>query len=399
MVNSVHTARWLDQISGQGWDIHVFPWRQEELHPSLHDLTVHGLDLHQSGLRNVRQPGAFPSPFRPSHTIHNWLRRGLGRVTPSFRGDRTKRLAGLIRRLKPDIVHSLEMQGAGYLTLDAYKSLKGGPPPWIVTNWGSDIYLFGRLAEHRQRIKDVLAAADFYSCECHRDVQLARDMGFHGEVLPVLPNSGGFDNAAIARLRQPGAPSTRRLILVKGYQSWAGRALVALRALALCADELRGYRVAIYAASPDVAVAAELLSQSIGVPIEVVPRTSHDEMLRLFGQARIYLGLSISDAISTSLLEAMAMGAFPIQSCTACADEWIENGRSGLIVPPEDPELVAAALRRALREDTLVDQAAELNAVTARERLDRSVIQPQVVAMYERVARSNVRNRNNGIAG
>ena len=32
------------------------------------------------------------------------------------------------------------------------------------------------------------------------------------------------------------------------------------------------------------------------------------------------------------------MGSFPIQSDTACADEWIEDGVSGLIVPPEDPD-------------------------------------------------------------
>jgi len=72
-------------------------------------------------------------------------------------------------------------------------------------------------------------------------------------------------------------------------------------------------------------------------------------MLHYYGRARIYIGLSISDAISTSLLEAMVMGAFPIQSCTACADEWIEDGKSGFIVPPEDPHVIAEAIRRALR--------------------------------------------------
>ena len=34
----------------------------------------------------------------------------------------------------------------------------------------------------------------------------------------------------------------------------------------------------------------------------------------------------------------------------------------------------------------LVDRAAELNAKTAKERLDQNVIQPQVIAMYEKVA-------------
>ena len=80
------------------------------------------------------------------------------------------------------------------------------------------------------------------------------------------------------------------------------------------------------------------------------------------------------------------MGAFPIQSCTACADEWIVDREMGLIVPPEDPEPVAAAIRRALSDDVLVDRASELNAELAQERLDQRVIRPKVIAMYEGVA-------------
>jgi glycosyltransferase involved in cell wall biosynthesis len=106
-------------------------------------------------------------------------------------------------------------------------------------------------------------------------------------------------------------------------------------------------------------------------------------MLRLYDRSRIYIGLSISDGISTSLLEAMAMGAFPIQSCTACADEWFADGQSGFIVPPEDPQAIAEALRRALTDDLLVDRAAEINARTIAQRLDNSVIEPQVIKMYE----------------
>jgi glycosyltransferase involved in cell wall biosynthesis len=97
------------------------------------------------------------------------------------------------------------------------------------------------------------------------------------------------------------------------------------------------------------------------------------------------VGLSISDAISTSLLEAIVMGAFPIQSCTSCADEWIVDGESGFIVPSEDPEPVSAAIRRAISDDNLVDRAAEINGRTAESRLDENILRPQVIAMYEKV--------------
>jgi hypothetical protein len=337
--------------------------------------------------KNVKQKKSLPWLFPKNANLVNKVLSRLRDVELArWTTAQSKRLARVIDNIKPDIIHSLEMQLAGYLTLAAREHLRGRSPIWIMTNWGSDIFLFGRLPEHTEKIKAVLSACDYYDCECYRDVELAKVFGFKREVLPVLPNTGGFDIGRMQQFRQPGPTSARRLIVLKGYQDWAGRALVGLRAIALSADVLNGYSIAIYMANKDVRIAAELISHATGIPIEIVPLSSHEDMLRLHGRARVSIGLSISDAASTSMLEAMVMGSFPIQSCTACADEWIQDGQTGLIVPPEDPELIATAIRCALSDDSLVDRAAELNMQTARKRLDYRLIQPQVIAMYEKIA-------------
>ena len=225
----------------------------------------------------------------------------------------------------------------------------------------------------------------FTHANVERDVDLAKSFGFKGKIMPVLPNGGGFNLDFIRNLRSPVPISERRLILFKGYQNWAGRALVGLRALELCSDYLKGYRLAIYLANEDVILKARLFSEKTGIPVEFIQKCSHEEMLRYHGQARISIGLSISDAISTSFLEALVMGSFPIQSCTGCANEWIQDGVTGFTVPAEDPEPIAAALKRALIEDNLVDRAAELNTITAKERLDQEMIKPQVIKMYQQI--------------
>jgi len=86
-------------------------------------------------------------------------------------------------------------------------------------------------------------------------------------------------------------------------------------------------------------------------------------------------------------LETMAMGSFPIQSHTSCADEWIVDGESGLLVPPNDPDVVEVAIRKALADDGLVDRASEANWKTLRSRLDRSQLKADVVRMYNDVAK------------
>jgi glycosyltransferase involved in cell wall biosynthesis len=187
----------------------------------------------------------------------------------------------------------------------------------------------------------------------------------------------------VSMLKSITPTGSRRMIVLKGYQNWAGRALVGLEAIRYCADLLQDYTLIIYMASPEMLIAAELFSQDTKIPVQIVSSVPHDEMLRWYSRARIYIGLSISDGISTSLLEAMAMGTFPIQSCTACADEWIANGQSGFIVPPEDPRAIAEALRQALTNDPLVNRAAEINAQTNAQRLDNSVIKPKVIKIYQ----------------
>ena len=381
--NSIHTARWISQICDQTLDIHLFSSKDHgKTHENLKNTTVYH-SFYCKG--HVKNASVILRGFPVLHA--EWVNRGI-RYLKKFNPDyRIKRLKSIIGKIKPDVIHSLEIQHAGYLTLSAKDNFNGEFPPWIVTNWGSDIYLFGRLAEHEPKIREVLKQCDYYSCECYRDVELAKKYGFKGRVLPVFPNTGGFDLKLIFGMRKPGPTSDRRLIMLKGYQTWSGRALVGLRALERCVDMLNGYEIAIHSAGPQVLIAAELFQATTGIPVTIIPPgTSHDEILKYHGRSRISIGLGISDAISTSFLEALVMGSFPIQSWTACADEWIEDGKAGILVPPEDPEIVEQAIRTALSDDDLVNTAAEINYKITEERLDQDILGPMAVDIYGLVA-------------
>lgn len=375
MCDSVHLARWVNQFANHGLEIRVFPSTlSSRAHNDLNDALVirPAFEAIEMRLR------AFGWTI-----LGSFVGRMLMHLYAQFPGIRTTAFLRAMRRYRPDVIHTLEFQAAGYLVLDARIAFGKSFPPWIATNWGSDIYLFGRLASHQQRIRDLLRLCDFYSCECERDIGLAKDYGFIGTVLPIIPNSGGFALSRLKLLRDQVPTSCRTIIMLKGYQNWAGRALVALRALERCAELLGNYQIHIYSASPDVAIAAELLQQNTGISVQLVPNgTSHDEMLHLHARARVSIGLSISDGLSTSFLESLTMGSFPIQSCTACADEWVENGVNGFIVPPDDPDLVEQAIRCALSDNALVDNAAQLNWQLAESRLDQQQVRSIALRFY-----------------
>ncbi len=388
MPGSVHAARWINQVSDLGWDVRLFAATHEPVHPDFKNITTYGFSrLRREGLdRSVKVRGLWP------------FRKAIGAFGVPAYSLAPRALAEVIRRFKPDVVHTLEVQHAGYLALAAREFLGKRFPRWAVSIWGSDIYLFGRLSEHAERVRSVLSACDHCVVECRRDAELAREFGFAGDGLWMLPGPGGIDFVRARRLRQDGPTSARRVVALKGYQHWAGRALVGLRAIELCAEALEGYRVEIYSADPDILPAAELASRATGIPVDIVPPGSHEDMLRLHGRARVSVGLSLSDGIPSTALEAMLMGSFPIQSDTGCLDEIVQDGETGLFVPPNDPEPVARAIRRAVTDDALVNRAAEANARLMAERLDTSVVKPKVVAMYEKILAREKAGGTRGLA-
>ena len=383
---SIHAARWIKQLQGQEWDIHVFPHSAYDgIHPELEDLTFHNLVQPPNGnaSKTVRQTGlSWPFP------------RGRRKTTAVLQTldyfKQPSRLARVIRELQPDLIHSLEMQRCSYLTLAGRKLLNGGPkPPWIYSSWGSDIFFFGRRPDHQPRIREVLLSCDYFIADCERDVQLAKNFGLRGEVLGVAPANGGFDLTRMRRLGSGLRPSSRKVIAVKGYQdeTWGGRALNALEALRLSATQLQGFEIVIFSATSEVKSRAEAVAKETSLLIRVLPQSPNDEIIKLMGRSRIALGIGLTDGSPVSLLEAMIMGAFPIQADTVSTAEWIRDGDNGFLVPPEEPESIARAIQRALIDDDLIERAAVRNKLIADQRLDQAVLRPRIIDMYQRASK------------
>ncbi len=122
MSNSIHTVRWIKQLTGCGWDLHLFPSWANELHPELMGVTVH------NALYFRRPQWLDPSVklrggWFPSRHI---TLPAAERLLPGLM-DKSRRLAKVIKSIRPDIVQSLEIQHAGYLTFAARERLEGFP--------------------------------------------------------------------------------------------------------------------------------------------------------------------------------------------------------------------------------------------------------------------------------
>jgi glycosyltransferase involved in cell wall biosynthesis len=330
MVDSIHVARWIDQFDASEVEFTLFPSTpNRRVHTMIKDMMA-------------KNGNIIIVPFGGKLSIPLW---GMDLIFSDY--IRGLLLRGLLRRSQPDFVHALELQHGGYIASRALEdtSLKA---PFIATNYGSDIYWFQQFPKHITKIKRLLARADRYSAECNRDVDLAKKYGFTGEVLPVFPNAGGFTEDQLNRTLIP--TSERKVIAIKGYEGWVGRASVAVEALYSLTDELADYKIVFYSCNAKTIRLVKKLKRQTGLNIEWHSKgeLAHTEMLDLFASARIYVGISLSDGISTSLLEAMAMGAFPIQTSTACIDEWFSDGSGGLALKSVQSSELESKLKLAL---------------------------------------------------
>ncbi|WP_128560602.1 glycosyltransferase [Methylobacterium crusticola] len=369
MQNSIHLARWVALVRGDFARIVLLPVDEAPLAPSLAPwspvATAAELDALEPGTVGVVATG-LAGPAARAAAWAEEARRGYRVLDPiqvPWRPAFTtpQEMVAAVRTFRPDLVHTLEIQRAGYLTLEVKRRLGAAMPPWLLSNWGSDLYLYERLPEHRAVLIAVMRSIDGYLAECRRDVALARGLGLLGHAFEPIHATGGVDFGRMPQLGALAAPSRREAILVKGYHGWAGRGLHILSALHLAAPALRRFRIRILVGGPAVARMAQALADQDGLDVAVLPHLPNDEVLRRVAEARMVVGLGISDGVSAMLLEAMSLGAFPIQGTTSGAGEWVRDGVDGLLVCPHDVRGLADALARAAGDDALVDAAAPRN--------------------------------------
>lgn len=382
MPNSIHTFRWIHQIKDENFKIYLLPCVDGPINSN-----------YDTSIKIVGSSYMFfnlkLNKYRAIHYLTLLFLKIKKQFSPNYF---QKRLAKIIEEIRPNLVHTIETQHSGYLLLNSL-NYRVKDFVWWHTNWGSDILIFSKLDNHDKIISTLLKTIDIYSCECYRDIILANSLGYSKQVLPVYPNAGGFSIHSISELRSKTLKtSERKCIMLKGYQGWAGRALVGLRALERCVDILQGYKIFIFSntSTEDIIIASGLFTKNNGIEVILIPEnTPHFKILEFQGQSRLYIGLSIGDGISTSLLESMAMGSFPIQSCTSCADEWFEDGKSGFIVPPEDPDVIEYAIRKALRDDELVDFSAIHNFETIKNKADYHNLKFTTIRLYNDILNQN----------
>ena len=369
MLDSSHTARWLEQFS------------ENAIHFILIPSTPHrriNTDIKKLLMNRNAATYSLSLFNRITALPFGILDLFLNNRIRSFFIDRQ------LSKIKDEIsfIHVHEVQHAGYLLLQAIRSWNI-KPKLVVNVWGSDLYWFRQFKQHVVRITALMTLTNQLVCECVRDIEIATSLGYKGRTPITMPVSGGV--AINNEVPPSNPPSMRKTILIKGYTGFVGRADLALGSIERLAPLLSQFNIVVYSSDLKCRRITRKIVKKTNLDIRCFRRRAftQDQMIDLFRQSRVHIGVSESDGVPRSLLESMATGCFPVQTSTSCASEVLENGAGGFITDLKSESDLDKSILKALNDDELVNSAAIKNVERLYEHRNFENVRSQAQSLYQ----------------
>lgn len=370
-MRSIHFKRWCEQLEHTNHELHWFDVTDGSAFKELHWLKHH---------QNWRYKGK-------NTRGRTFLKKYFPKLHRMLEQDLAEAFEKVLQEVRPDAVQSFVMYKSA---VPIFEVMQRNPHiKWIYSSWGSDLYYFKNLPDHRADLERVLPHIDYLFTDNFRDKAIAEDLGFRGKFLGAFPGGGGFHSKLLASFVLP--LEQRDVILVKGYQGRSGRAIPVLNALLKIREKLASFKIMVFGADAEVVQYihhTDFLKQNIAVISSKKQMMAHTALLKQMGAALIYIGNSNSDGMPNTLLEAMIMGAFPIQSNPGgVTEEVLEHQKNGLLISNEENiDEIAALIERAIDDQDLREQAFKINQ-QLKEEFGFEAIKEKVIECYASIER------------
>ena len=292
----------------------------------------------------------------------------------------------IIDELQPDVVHALRIPYEGMLAAATPAKI-----PLIISIWGNDLTFHAHTSPLMARhTRQALQRADGLLADAQRDLRLAEEWGLRaGTPTAVLPGSGGLDleeiNGILSRLIDlPYHLPEGRPIVVnpRGFRPGSVHQEVFFRCLPKVLEEFPETLFVCTAMQGQPQAAKWIETFHLQDNVLLLPYLDQKSLWQLFSRSLVYVSLSSHDGTPNTFLEAIACGAFPVVGNIESLQEWLVNGKNGLLVDPSDADAAAAAIKRALREKGLRQHARQTNIRLLKKRAEIKIIRKKADFFY-----------------
>jgi glycosyltransferase involved in cell wall biosynthesis len=379
---ATHVETLATALAGLGHEVGVYA---DNTHP---DATPHthawGRSWSRAPLAGAHKTGLITRPGAWAPLARTLANGGPGRLLGKSNGWLLSNALGLkaaAAALRPDVAHYHQPD-----VRPLYGRLAAVTVPSVITLHSLAAFEPGEPAALGDLAHTNLARANAIIA-VSEDVRDGLPADLRTPGVRVIPN--GVDLAAFTRptgagrAHDQGAPS----LLYIGRVTEDKGVGDLLAALAVLRHSHPGARAVI--AGPPVDFDVAKAAVGVGLAADAVEATgpvSTQRLAELLHTAdALVMPSRLREGQGRVIIEAMAASVPVVATAVGAVPELLEHGAAGLIVPPADPAVLAAALARLLGEADLRERlvARGLQAAT---RFDATAVAREIVAVYERVA-------------
>ncbi|HSN65369.1 MAG TPA: glycosyltransferase [Fusibacter sp.] len=315
--SSIHTIRWANGLSAAGHKVHVI----------------------------TQQPAI--DPFGPKVEVHVFPFRGImGYFTmvPAVRR--------LLNSIKPDIVNA--HYASGYGTIARLVNFH----PYLLSVWGSDVYDFPYKSPlHKYLLKKNLYAADAIASTSYCMAEQTKSIAPQLSDIHITPFGIDLEKFKPDRVKKPFDDESIIIGTVKLLNEKYGIEYL-IRAFKIVADKhpsLPLRLLIVGSGNLENKLKKLTIDLNIGEKTLFTGRVSHEEVPVYQNMLDVSVSVSVSDSESfgVAIIEASACAKPVVVSNVGGLPEVVEDGVTGIVVPPRNPEATAKAIERLILDPVL----------------------------------------------
>jgi glycosyltransferase involved in cell wall biosynthesis len=258
--------------------------------------------------------------------------------------------------------------------------------PWSLSTHAKDLYTVKPkdLAERAAQCRFVT------TCTAANGRYLAEVVGADPSKVVVARHGVRLDRFSVTgRDPEPGRLlSVGRLVPKKGFGTL-------IEACGLLADRAVPFHLDLVGDGPLAGhLRAKAAAERVGDRVTFHPARTQSELVEFYRRAGVFALVPAiqsdgdRDGVPNVILEAMACGVPVVASAISGIPEVVDDGRTGLLVPPDDPVALADAIERLLADPRASNALARRAAAAVQQSFDPASCIAPIVARLEESLRA-----------
>lgn len=320
--SSIHTIRWAEGLNSIGIEVHII-----SQHPLMTQLD-NNIKVHILSFRGLV---------------------GYFSIVPKVKA--------LLNTIKPDLVNA--HYASGYATTARLV----GHRPWLLSVWGSDVYNFPyKSVLHKWLVKSNLYSADTVASTSHCMAEQTRLIAPKLDKIAITPF--GVDIESFSKYSRAVNTANDAPIIIGTVKSMShvygidllikSFALVRERLAASDSDYAKRLNLRIVGAGP-LSDELKQLAKDLNIAdvTSFIGRVNHSEVPVELSKIDVYVALSREESFGVAIIEAGAVGKPVVVSNVGGLPEVVVDGKTGFIVPKEDPLAASLVIEQLIRDQNL----------------------------------------------